>query len=207
MLYKIVNNLTPDYLRHPIPSLQNGYVLRFTNKIHTLPWRNARFQNSFYPDSIKSWNNLGPTLTCGKSLSIFKRSILQLIKPVKKDTFNIHDRTGISWIFQLRVGLSPLNSHKMKHNFVDTPVDTCLCTLGPESTSHFLLECPLFSTHRQELLQLVHSTLFLNDLDGNNVNLVHILLYGHKNISDIENMTILESVIEFIRKSGRFSRL
>ena len=207
MMYKIVNHLTPDYLRHPIPSLQNRYVLRSANNVHTLPWRNARFQNSFYPDSIKSWNNLGPILTCDKSLSIFKRSILQLIKPVKKDTFNIHDRTGISWIFQLRVGLSPLYSHKMEHNFMDTRVDTCLCKIGPETTSHFLLECPLFSTHRLELLQLVHSILFLNDLDENNVNLVHTLLYGHEKISVMENMTILEAVIEFIRKSGRFSRV
>ena len=90
---------------------------------------------------------------------------------------------------------------------MDTRVDTCLCKIGPETTSHFLLECPLFSTHRLELLQLVHSILFLNDLDENNVNLVHTLLYGHEKISGMENMTILEAVIEFIRKSGRFSRV
>ena len=203
-----MNNLTPDYLRHPIPLLRGHYGFRSANILHALPWRNARFQNSFYPDSIKSWNNLGPELTGAKSLSIFKTSILKLIKPVKKDIFNIHNRKGIGWIFQLRVGLSPLNSHKKKHNFADTRVDTCLCTMNAESTQHFLLECPFYSAHRKELLETVNPILFLNDLENiSDDKKVHLFLYGHKKLNFIENRTVLKAIIKFISKSSRFSRV
>ena len=52
-------------------------------------------------------------------------------------------------LFQLRVGLSHLRYHKKCHNFADTPSDICLCMRGVEDTSHFLLFCPLFITHRE----------------------------------------------------------
>ena len=208
MLYKIINNLTPKYLRHPIPSVRSHYGLRSANILHALPWRNARFQHSFYPHSITSWNNLGPELTGAKSLSIFKKSILQLIRPAKKDIFNIHNRKGIGWIFQLRVGLSPLNSHKKNHNFADTRVDTCLCTMNAETTQHFLLECPIFFTHRQDLLETANSILILNDLENISDNKkVHLLLYGHKKLNFIENRAVLKATIKFISKSSRFSRV
>ena len=35
----------------------------------------------------------------------------------KKSIFNIHDK-GVNWIFQLRVGRSPLKSHKSSHKFL-----------------------------------------------------------------------------------------
>ena len=31
----------------------------------------------------------------------------------------------MKWLFQLRVGLSPLQAHKNNHNFSDTPCDKC----------------------------------------------------------------------------------
>ena len=114
--------------------------------LNVIPYNTMRYNNSFYPYSVKSWNNLGPELRGAKSLSIFKKSILAIIRPVKKGIFNIHNRKGIGWIFQLRVGLSPLKRHKMNHNFLDTPVDTCQCTRYAETTHHFLLECTIFTT-------------------------------------------------------------
>ena len=95
--------------------------------------------------------------------SIFKEAILKNIRPLKQYIFNIHNRTGITWIFQLRVGLSPLKSRKMNHKFIDTPVDTCLCSLNAETTRHFLLECP---ANRQEFLETIDYILILNDLEN-----------------------------------------
>ena len=46
------------------------------------------------------------------SLSVFKTNILKLIRPLKNDTFCVYDPKGIKRLFQLRVGLSPLNDHK-----------------------------------------------------------------------------------------------
>ena len=51
-----------------------------------------------------------------------------------KSVFNIHDPKGIKYLFQLRMNLSPLRSHKKHHNFADTPSDICACNQGIEDT-------------------------------------------------------------------------
>ena len=68
-----------------------------------------------------------------------KTRSLKTIQPTKNSIFNVHDPEGISFLFQLRVGLSPLKAHKKKHNFIDTPVDDCCCGTGTETTEHFLV--------------------------------------------------------------------
>ena len=61
IFYKIMNGLTPNYMRDPIPEpIRHLYGLRPTNVIRPLRCRNDRFQKSFYPDSIKCWNCIGP---------------------------------------------------------------------------------------------------------------------------------------------------
>ena len=81
------------------------------------------------------------------SLSTFKNQILALIRPEPKLTFNINDRQGLKYIFQLRVCLSLLKSHK-GHNFIDIPSDWCECESAPENTKHYLLQCNLFHIPR-----------------------------------------------------------
>ena len=69
--YKIMHNLTPEYLKIPIPSHQGhlfGY--RFTNVLNPITCRTDRYSNSIYPDSVTSWNNIGPELRGEESLSI-----------------------------------------------------------------------------------------------------------------------------------------
>ena len=67
-----------------------------------------------------------------------------MIKPPLKSLFHIHIPRGTSCNFQLRVGLSPLNSHKKRHNFHDTIREVCDCETGIEDTEHFILKCPLY---------------------------------------------------------------
>ena len=207
MFYKIKNNLTPEYLRHPLPSRSN-YNFRSLKKLAVLPCRSSRFRNSFYPDSIRSWNNISNEYRNARSLFTFKNNILKVIRPKRKDTFNIHDRKGTKWLFQLRVGLSPLKSHKYRHNFMDTQNSMCACALNDETTSHFLLECPTFTYHRNILFRTINPILLLNDLDdirGN--NMVRLLLYGHEKFNREENHEILKATIKYVNESGRFSLL
>ena len=89
---------------------------------------------------------------------------------MKKSIFSIHNYNGIKWIFQLRVGLSPLKSHKKRHEFPDTPNDECACTLS-ETTQHFLLKCPIYNVHRLILFQTLNPILLANGLqDLNDLN-------------------------------------
>ena len=94
------------------------------------------------------WNEIGPILRQVPSLSIFKSNVLKLIRPQKKNVFNIYDPEGTESLFQLRVGLSPLRYHKKHHNFTDSPSDTCICGMSVETTEHFLIYCNLYNEVR-----------------------------------------------------------
>ena len=72
-------------------------------------------------------------------------------RPQTKNIFGIHDPSGLRYLFQLRISLSPLISHKFRHNFADTPSEICSCNQGIEDTNHFLFSCPDYATPRATL--------------------------------------------------------
>ena len=205
--FKIMNGLTPQYLVDPIPMPRRHlFGRRITNDLYKFHWRNKRFLYSFYPDSVKNWNNLGPEIRKIESISLFKKSILKSIKPQKRSIFKLHD-TGVKFIYQLRVGLSPLRHHKKRHRFIDTPNDMCRCGQGIETTDHFLLDCPLFTIHRDRFLSVVSpitSKLFPWDSITNPVR-SNLLLYGDENLNPIENLSILRATVNYIQDTERFT--
>ena len=205
-LYKIRNGLTPDYLKIPLPATRgNRYGTRSVNEFHDLACRTTSYTNSFYPNSIKIWNEIGPELRQVRSLSEFKSKILNIIRPVKKSVFHVHDPTGIRRLFQIRVGLSPLNEHKKRHNFRDTISDICHCQTHPETTDHFLLHCDRFIEARHDMFEVVNPILIKNNLRlPNNTQLVKLLLYGHVNLCEADNISVISGTLNFIHKSTRF---
>ena len=117
--YKIMNGHTPQYLVDPIPKPRRHLFGRhYTNDLYKIHCRTKRFLSSFYPDSIKCWNELGPEMRQSESISGFKQKILKIIQPAKQSIFKIHDPHGIKYIYQLRVGLSPLRYHKNAINLL-----------------------------------------------------------------------------------------
>ena len=149
-----MNNLTPPYLKEPDPQT-HLFGPRSTNVLPPIPCKNDRYKNSFYPDAVEKWNNIGVEFRSIVKLSDFKSSVLEIIRPPKKDIFDIHNPDGINRIFQLRVGLSPLKAHKKAHNFQDTLNNICLCGNGVEDTEHYLLLCPFFTDARNILFDNV----------------------------------------------------
>ena len=206
MFYKIHNNLTPIFLKHPLQMSQQSYALRGTCNLPSISARTDRYRHSFYPDAVDLWNKLDASIKNSPSLSIFKTSFLKLIRPARKETFNISDPEGIKWLFQLRVGLSPLKSHKKRHNFQDSICDLCECTFHPETTAHFFLACPRFIIPRRALMNTINP--LLTSFKLNNVRddeLVRILLYGNNSFNFTENKVLLKATINFMRLSNRFS--
>ena len=58
--YKIMTDQTPDYLRFPTLSLHRHlYGIRFGNVLKDIAWKNYRYRNSFFPDCVSIWNDLG----------------------------------------------------------------------------------------------------------------------------------------------------
>ena len=121
-----------------------------------------------------------------------------------KSIFGVHDPVGLRYLFQLRVRLSPLRSHKSHHNFIDTPSDICQCNQGVEDTSHFLFFCPLYISQRttgktsvNEIL-LQYNLIYLEDQ-------LQLYLYGHVSINYVGNRKIIISTVKYIKDTRRFS--
>ena len=61
IFYKILNGLTPEYLFDLMPSLVsdiNPYNLRNSDNVQSIRARTNIFFNSFFPSTIRAWNNL-----------------------------------------------------------------------------------------------------------------------------------------------------
>ena len=126
LFYKIVNNLAPDYTMDPIPQLhQSRYSLRKQDVVGRIMARTEKFKSSFYPHCLCEWNDIEPELRLAPYVAVFKKKISSIIRPPANPVFGIHDPIGLSFLTQLRVGLSKLNFHKFKHNFSDAVNPMC----------------------------------------------------------------------------------
>ena len=137
-LFKMMTNLTAVYLNDKLP-------LRAPTRRNSNPQiyremrcKTRRFKTSFFPNATESWNNFIVNFHGNSTFRKLKIHLLCLMRPKYKSGFNIHDPKGIKYIFQLRMNLSPLRSHKKHHNFADTPSDICQCNQGIEDTRHFI---------------------------------------------------------------------
>ena len=204
-IHKILNNKTPSYLSDKLPpnsrTLFSGNV---RNTFRELICKSNRYMNSFFPDAIASWNIFIKHFDDVPSFDILKKHINNFFRPNTRSIFGIHDPVGLRYLFQLRVSLSPLRSHKWGHNFIDTPSEICRCNQGIEDTDHFLFSCSEYAIHRATLAASV-----INILQKNNLNYLgnqsKLYLYGDSSINSTENRKIILSTIKYIKDTSRFS--
>ena len=149
----MINNLTPEYTRGPIPEPQPArYSFRYQDVIGRIRTRIQKFKSSFYPNCLDEWNELDREIRLSPSVAIFKKQLISKIRQHFKSTLGIHDPIGLSYLTQLRVGLSKLCYHKFKHNFGDSINPMCPSNDGIETTEHFLLLCQPFEAERRDQL-------------------------------------------------------
>ena len=204
MMYKIVNNHTPEYLTVKLLPMARAPIANPLS-LREYRCRTGRFMSSFFPDATRSWNTFMSHFSTMPTIQALKSHLVSLFRPSGKSTFKIHDPLGIRWLFQLRLGLNHLQSHKNNHNFEDTPSSACLCETGIEDTYHYLFRCPLHAVHRATLATKVISILIRNNLNqlGNTVS---VYLYGHHSLSDSDNRTIVLATLEFLKNTNRFTQ-
>ena len=139
-IHKIINNNTLSHLNEKLPPYcREMFRGSMCTIFHAIRCKSYRYMNSFFPDAIASWNLFMGIFKYKvvPSLRLLKNDIISLIRPESKSFFKIHDPTGLRYIFQLRVRLSPLKGHKYCHKFIDTPSGTCQCNQGIEDSRHF----------------------------------------------------------------------
>ena len=200
LIHKITNNMTPSYLKNKLPVNHRPFLLHVFRAIKC---RTERYTNSFFPHAINSWNIIIAHFENLPSFGSLKKRVLSFFRPNKRSIFGVHDPKGLRYLFQLRVGLSPLRSHKKQHNFVDTPSDNCLCKEGVEDSRHYLLFCPFYATERATLMNSINEILLMNNLPRFE-NQLQLLLYGHDSVSYTDNQKILVATLKFIKDTHRF---
>ena len=113
----LIANQTPFYLTEKLPPLRG--LLHLNTNPHTfrdIPCKTNRYKNSFFPNAVNSWSNIVSSFQDSIKIHItfgkLKSHMSCLFRPFPKSIFNIHDPKGLKYIFQLRMKLSTLKSHK-----------------------------------------------------------------------------------------------
>ncbi len=105
---------------------------------------------------------------------------------------------------RLRLGLSHLSEHLYTHNIIDSLLCNN-CGLENESTAHYLLRCPLYTTERDVFLSDL-----LNVLDGDYIrnlrdnDIVNLFLYGNSEFPHQSNLLLNKMAQTYIMDSKRF---
>ena len=203
LFYKVFKNEHPQYLFHLIPVRHSSHTSRNVHSIPFLSVKHSFFKNSFFPSTISEWNKLDPAIRNSESLSIFRKNILHFIRPAPNSIYNCHNPKGVKLITRLRLGLSHLREHKFKHNFQDSINPLCNCGHDIESTTHYLLHCPLFVNERSTFFSTL-SSLDCTLLDNTDSSLTQTLLFGNTSFKSNKNLKILIATIDYILSTKRF---
>ena len=176
------------------PYLNTGQETRHSNNISAIHVRRDYFKNSFFPSLTSKWNKRDWKIRDSGSLSIFKKNLLNLIRPCTNSIFDIHNSYGIKFLTRLRQGLSHLGDHKFRHCFQDTLNPLCDYGNDTETITQFFLRCPRFHTPRQTLLNNIRN---INEqiLSQGEDQLIQTFLYGNPNCNLTVNRLMLNATI------------
>ena len=189
--YKVFQNKSPRYLLNITPIRNPAYSTRKHVSIRPFKTNRNVFKNSIFPSTINEWNDLNPNLRNSGIYGTFKNAILKFIIPSPNSVFECHNPQGIKFLTRLRLGLSHLREHKFKHSFQDWLNPLCKCGDEVDSTSHFLLHCPIYNNDRSSLLSTIRN-IDCKLLEITDSSLTQTLLYGNPSFDIITNSLILK---------------
>ena len=150
------------------------------------------FRKSFFPTSIRLWNELADEIKSKQSIAAFKQSVKERIP--KKEILYYGERWPSVHHTRLRIGCSLLREHLYNMHVVDNTL--CRCGAEIEDTSHYLLACPMFDDKRDTMLNTISRISMIN---------LDVLLFGNPLLSLNDNRIIFGAVHKFIIESRRFS--
>ena len=121
------------------------------------------FFKTFFPSSVTEWNSLGHNIRNLGSFSVFKNNILKFIRPTPNSVFNCENYGGIKHSTRMCFGLSHLHGPKFSFQNILNPI--CSCGFDVESTSHYVLHCPMdndeIHTHQYKKTSIVDFYMWL----------------------------------------------
>jgi hypothetical protein len=116
LMFKIVNNYAPNYLIDYLPKTPAtalNYDTRRRPALYPFRARTSLFDKSFFPTTVRLWNQLSPEIRNSHSVSQFKTKLTTVVKcPIRHKVLYNHDRRYRAIRHAtLRMGCSGLNSH------------------------------------------------------------------------------------------------
>ena len=150
--YKDFETQSPRYLFEVIPTAKRGYITRNDNMLPHFKVKHNYFKNCFFPSNVIEWSKADLNICNSESLTSFKVKfwILYFLPNI---IFLCNNPKGIQPLTRLRLDLSHLREHKIKHNFQDTLIQICNCGKDIETSCHYLLHCSLNTNKRLALLK------------------------------------------------------
>ena len=94
--FKIFRYKCPKYLFNIIPTSASTYKARNTNNISLFKVKYNFFRNSFFPSAVIEWNKLDLNIRISESLNLFKKTLLNFIRPSESTVFNCHNLKRLS---------------------------------------------------------------------------------------------------------------
>ena len=147
----VLHLITSQSLYPPPPPLvqeTTTYNLRNSDNVQNYRARFNLFLNSFFPSSIRAWNDLPHDIRNAPSVASFKYKLNRNLNAPPK-FYNAGSRKGQILHTRLRLECSSLNSDLFrKHIF---PIPSCQCG-GFESATYFFFTYPIFTNARQRYL-------------------------------------------------------
>jgi hypothetical protein len=144
MFYKIVHNEAPVYLTNlllPRVGENNRYNLRNQDDFTLLPVRTESFRKSFFPQTIRDWNQLSDEVATSRSIGIIKSKLNNiLLRSHHPHPWYYQENTRFSGIHpeRLRNNCSALNFHLFINHVKDN--SQCLsCPNSIEDPVHYFL--------------------------------------------------------------------
>ena len=195
LMYKIVNREAPGYLIDLLPDQINErtpYQLRNNQNFEVPFTRLCSFENSFYPSTLRLWNDLDIETRNSPTLLEFKRKIKNVQDKPISHSF-VGERTQEIALVRIKHNCSSLNADLNRVNIVPSP----FCTCGPsiENANHYFFHCPLYHVSRNRLIASLPPVVIT----------IETVINGHESLTREANQQIRKSVLQFIKETGRFN--
>jgi hypothetical protein len=212
VMFKLQRGMAPQYLLNLCPPLtrdRTSYNLRTGSNITMPQLKTTTYQNSFFPKSIKNWNELAVKDREIGTIQTFKEH------QKKNSGFKVNvlyhllsSKAAINHT-RIRLGLSGLASQRFDYKHITDP--KCIqCNAKSESPAHYFLMCPSYAAQRIEFLRETCHILQTNNIEVNfekksSVNsFINTILRGSLLLDDLNNGIIFYFTQSYIQKTQRF---
>ena len=212
VMFKLQRGLAPPYLQNLCPPLtrdRTPYNLRTGSNITMPQQKTSTYQRSYFPQSIKDWNEIALKHREIGTIDAFKEHQKKTCSYKINHLYHLYSTRAAINQTRIRLGLSGLASQRCDYNHIKDP--KCIkCNDKCESPAHYFLTCPAYAAHRVEFLEQICRILQENGIEVDLTRtsfrklFINTILKGSPLLDDLNNGLIFVITQSFIQNSQRF---